>query len=329
MSKLKKNRLLDMSISEISLVDRPANEGARAEFAKRADKQANAGEPPMRNSIKQSVQKFAAQDVEDMIDDDAEGEGFEEGDEGDEGDDITLEEIADALDEAAAIIEAEAEAAPDDESVEKIHKALVGGAYLLALAADMDEDLEQASEEIAKRDIRIDELSTQIRKSGAEPIAKAADDIDLGALPEPIRKKLEEGEVALSEVVKIRAEQELDAVRKRVERAGIAQTEAVSSLLIRVAKGASSQADADFILDMLGAAGNVAKAETLLKTFGERAGGEADQFDVRLAAAVQPIMKAARESGSPISEAVAVAKAYEADPKLYEEYLARKEALRR
>ena len=330
MSKLKKNRLLDMSISEISLVDRPANDGARAEFAKRADKQANAGEKPMRNSIKKNVQKFADQDVDTMVDDEIEGA---EGDyvDGDEGDDeeVSLEEIAEALDEAAAIIEAEAEADPDDESVVKIHKALVGGAYLLALAADMDEELDYAGEEIAKRDLRIDELSGQIRKSGMEPVAKAADDLDLASLPEPIRKQLEEGQTALSEVVKMRAEQELATIRKRVETAGISQSEAVSHLLIRVAKGASTQADADFILDMLASAGNVAKAETLLKTFGEREGGEGDQFDVRLAAAVQPIMKAARERGDSMSEQEAIAKAYVADPKLYEEYLARKASLGR
>ncbi|NDC58677.1 MAG: hypothetical protein EBZ50_07625 [Alphaproteobacteria bacterium] len=334
---VKKNRLTSMNITEISVVDVPANSHSRAPIAKRGEPNGTEGDQPM---PKFSLKKYARN--EDELDHEVENadDGYEADDGAEEGDDdgvyadeeMERAELEDALAEALNLVADAIEQDPEDEGVQKVAKALAIAADLLDDNDALIDAVTEAGEEIAKSQSRIASYEGQIRKMGAEPVAEVADEIDLAELPEPVRKMVEESrisaETALAEVAKSRAEKQRETIKKRVESAGIAQVEAVTDLMIRIEKGASDAKDAAFVLDIIKSAGNAAKNADLLEKLGERAGGDANQFDVKLAAAIDPILKGAAASGQSMTKEQAIAKAYEMNPQLYADYQAEIKARR-
>lgn len=311
--KLKK-RLSDMKITEVSLVDEPANQHARSEIVKRAQ--------PL-TTQEHTMRKYAQDtdlDFEDEIEDIEDGAEFdadpEDGDEG-EGDDLTEDDIAD-LEEAFAIVEAALEEDPEDEGVTKIAKALSLLPALLEARDVLTDAVVEAGEEIAKRDTRLSEYEDQIRKMGREPVAKAAEEIDVATLPEAVRKQLQKGEVALEAVAKMMAEREEFEHIEKARRSGIGQPETVGPLLMRVAKGLSGQADAAVLEDVLKQAQAAIEASPMLKTLGE-AGHDAS-IDAQIAQAAEDILKAARASGQDLTKEQAIAKAFKENPQAYAEY---------
>jgi hypothetical protein len=310
--KLKK-RLSDMKITEVSLVDEPANQHARSEIVKRAQPLSQQ-EHPMR--------KFAQDtdlDFEDEIEDMEDGAELDAGPEdGDEEDDDLTDEDFDVIEDAFAILRAAAEEDPQDEGIVTLAKAFSFIPALLEARDALTDAVVEAGEEIAKRDTTIAEYGDQIRKMGREPVSKMAEEIDVATLPETIRKQLQKGEVALEAVAKMMAEREEFAHIEKARRLGIGQPETVGPLLMRVAKGLSGESDAAVLEDILKQAQGAIEASPMLKTLGE-AGHDAG-VEAQIAKAAEDIFKSARASGQELTMEQAISKAYRENPNLYSEY---------
>lgn len=302
---LRKTRLSGMRLTEVSIVDDGANQAARVSIAKRRDRTRNTGDAHMST---QHFEKFA-----DHEDEDLDLLALE---------DITEDDIADLL-ETLEAIDADIEEAGDDieeeelEGLQKIRKGLAMAAVLLEENAELADAVAEAGEEIAKRDVRLAKRDDQIRKLGAPIEEEEEEEIDLETLSPAIRKQLEDAKATAAEVAKMREKTEREEVKKRVERAGVPNPDSVTNLMLRIQKRQTDAKDADFVLNLLKASGNAARNTELFEKLGDK-GGDANTIDVRIAAAVEPILK----SNPGISKEQAMAKALEADPALYREYLA-------
>jgi len=302
-----KKRLSDMKITEVSLVDEPANQHARSEIVKRAD-------PSTKET---NMRKYAETDLDqdddiDLVEADEADLDAEDDAEGDD-DDLTEEELDDALD----IIEAALEDDPEDEGVVKLAKFARYAVNALAAMEDLEEAVAEGAEEIVKRDAVITEMEGQIRKMGAEPVSKRAEQIDLSTLSEPIRKQLQEGSIALEEVAKMRAREEQREFIAKASADGIDANAA--AVMFRVSKNLATSADVGALWEILKRAEAAIQASPMLKSLGEAGGGDAT-VEGRIAHEAEAIFKSARSAGEPMTMEQAVAKAYRENPSLYEEY---------
>jgi len=305
-----KKRLSDMKITEVSLVDEPANQHARAEITKRADPSTK--ETTMRKYAETDLDlddeidlvdgDEADLDADDDADDDAEG-----------GEEFTEQDLEDAID----IIEAALAEDPQDEGVVKLAKFAAFAVDAFAAMDKMEEAVAEGAEEIVKRDAIISEMEGQIRKMGAEPVSKRAEQIDISTLSEPIRKQLQEGSIALEEVAKMRAKEEQRVLIAKAAADGIDANAA--AVMFRVYKNLATSADVGALWEILKRAEAAIQASPMLKSLGESGGGDAT-VEGRIAHEAEAIFKSARAAGEPITMEQAVAKAYRENPALYEEY---------
>lgn len=280
-----KKKLSDMEISEISIVDNPANEDARVVIVKAASTRENIRSKDMADG---NIRKDAEDHEEEHID-------IEGGDEG-----FTLEDLVEGL----------AEAGHDDLAEVIAELADENDAYLDAV--------EEAGVEIAKRDTRIAELEGVIQKSGVKLDTPASDALALESLPADIRKMVETSnltaQAALEEVAKARAErEERDSIAKAAS-FGIPAPETFGPLLMRIEKGLSDEDDAELVAQTLAAFAKQADASPFFKAIGD-AGGDAAAPDAVLTAKADEIRKA----NPTLSPQQAIAKALEENPRLYEE----------
>ena len=300
-------KLSEMTIDEISLVDDPANESARVLIVKaRGDKT-----------------KTASQDVEDGDEDEMEPGSL-------------VSQVKKALEVIAPrVAQALAGGLPADS--QSVHDATDAAALefqmdIESLAKSL-EDAEGKIEQVAKAaeeaQAEVVRLSDEVAAKDAQ-IAKlrggAGEEEDvLKSLPESIRKRFEENEAiakaAQAEVAKMRdATDKAEAIAKAREIA-FGDPEVVGPLLMRVRKGMTTTEDASALEEMLKSAAAVDKSSALFGSAGVDKGRPADSV-TSLDLKAEEIQKA----NTGMTREQAITKALEADPALYADYIAKRRA---
>lgn len=310
-----RKRLSNMHITEVSLVDHPANDDARTEIIKRAT-------PP------EPEEAFmpGEYDYEDtkLLDGDQEFDG-EDGD-GDEvvllipTDDgfleVTADDLADVTD-AIDDIDAAAEAEPEDDGIQKM-RVLAGLASLALVGTRVaHEALASAADEIRKRDETIEAQEVEIQKRGGEPIAKRAPVVDVTQLDPQLRAQLQAGQVALEEVAKRQVADEITGYVEFARGLGIGDAKVVGSMLWRIAKGRSGPNDAELVAELLSNGGRVEKNRELLATLGD--GGQSSGAEARVSAMANELVQ---KSGGNLTPEQVRAEIWARHPDLYRQFLA-------
>lgn len=321
-----KNELTEMEITEISLVDEPANDDARVVIVK-----AKGGFKPCAD-CKNSEACMAKGKC--AADDDA-----DEGDEEEEKMKKSATPIS-AAKVASAILVAMNELSP-----QIVEKALAEGFSADTNAAALAEeiiketimDITQLSKALEDAEAKMEALEK--RASDAETALKAANDTIakvkaeakteepseeevLKSLPESIRKKLEaakENEVALAKMAADKEEAEAIAKARELK---VAEPEKVGPMLLRIAKGKSNADDVKLIEGVLKQHAAILNVSPLFKSIGTAAAVEGNPEEILKAKAVE-IQKAA--NGTLTYEA-AYAKALEQNPEVYNAYVAKRRA---
>lgn len=333
-------RLTDMEINEISLVDEPANDAARVVIvkAKGGFKPCDDCKTPGECMKKGACAAVAKSDDED--EDDMEGDY-----DAPPGKKVPMAKIAGAViaaieELAPQIVEkamAEGFSADPDAAasaaaiiketvmdMEAVTKALEDAeAKLDALekrTADAEAAVKDRDEVIKAKDAEIAELA----KSKATPADEEAE--ILKSLPESIRKRLEDAEAA-----KVAAEAEVQKRKDDAEKAeaiakakslNVGNPEAVGDLLLRVRKGLTTQDDAATLEALLKSAGEIAAKSPLFKSIGSAASTEGDPEALLKAKAEEIVEK----SGGKTSFAQAYDQALAENPALYNDYVAKRRA---
>jgi hypothetical protein len=300
-------KLSDMTIDEISLVDDPANAQAQVVIVK----------------ARSGKKKPASPDVEDGETDEMDTDSL-------------VDQVKKALSHIAPRVAqtlaggrsandhtvtnaTEAAALEFQMDIEALAKSLEEAETKIEAVAKANED---AQAEIAR-------LTAELAAKDEE-IAKARDgegdeeDV-LKSLPESIRKRFEENEAiakaAQVEIAKMKdAAETVEAIAKARE-VGFGDPEAVGPLLMRVRKGMTTTADADALEAMLKSAAAVDKSSGLFRTAGVDQARPA-AADAALDAAAAEIQK----SNASLTREQAIAKALEVNPDLYADYVAKRRA---
>ena len=238
------SHLTDMEIDEISLVDDGANPGARVEIwkSKKGPKMGEHSEPD---------------GDEDGEDKDGDGDGLPPNKAAGDGRkvakaaeqlefDMNLEELSAALEQAEARLD----------TLEKAKTAAE------TKAAELDAV-------VKAKDARIAELEGTIAKR-ADPAA--ADEAFLKSLPEAARdailKARQDAADAKVELAKARDATETAEAITKAKALGVGKPEDVGPLLMRVAKGKTTQDDAKALEQLLKSAGAVSAKSLLFKALG-------------------------------------------------------------
>lgn len=300
-------KLSEMTIDEISLVDDPANEQARVVIVKARSKNKKPASPDVEDgetdemdtdSLVDQVKKALAHIAPRVAQTLAGGLSAEDQSVTDATEaaalefQMDIEALAKSLEEAEAKIEAVAKAAEDAN----------------AEVARLTAEVEAKDEEIAK-----------LRGGEGEP-----EDV-LKSLPESIRKRFEENEAiakaAQAEIAKLKDAAETAEAITKAREVGFGDAETVGPLLLRVRKGTTTTADADALEAMLKSAAAVDKSSGLFRTAGVDQARPA-AADAALDAAAAEIQK----NNASLTREQAVVKALEANPELYAEYVAKRRA---
>jgi hypothetical protein len=326
-------KLTDMTIDEISLVDDPANEQARVEIVK-----AKGGKkkfPPKKADPKADAKA-------DDTDSDNEDETSPDGDEGDsEGGETPPEKnleakVKKALEHIAARVaqtiagdssvdlNAAAEAAnmEHEMDIETLSKALESAEAKLATLEKRATDAESALVDAGKV---IDAKDAEIAKAKATPAAAAVEPTEeevLKSLPESIRKRLEAAAAQEVEMQKLRDDTEAKEAIEKAKGLKIGDATVLGPILLRVAKGKSTAEDAGKLEQLLKAAGEVTSKSPLFRSVGTDAGADAGDPETALKGKAEEIRKAKPE----LSEAQAYSLAMEQNPTLYNDFVAKRRA---
>ena len=308
--------IYDLTIDEISLVDRGANADARVVLLKRD------GEMTGPKTFKDLMSQRKAEDdlwrvfgvfrevVESVL---SSGESNKQALIKD-----AFDQFSDAL---KPIIEVKKMSGNND--LTAVTEALTKAEERLAT---LDTGLKDAQAEIAKRDAKIAELE-KVAKADQNQTDQTED--VLKSAPESIRKAFEalNARVAASEAVakRMQDERELEAFSKRAgqfERLTF-DVKTFGPLLHRIAKGATTAADADEVERVLKAADAALKAGGVpLTEIGKSGGDRGGSAETAIAAKAEEI----RKRDPKLSVEQAAAKALEEDPSLYRRYLAERAA---
>ena len=189
--------------------------------------------------------------------------------------------------------------------------------YIKALEKRADE----AEAELAEKDEVIKQKDAEL-----EGVKKSAGDDEeeiLKSLPESIRKRLEESEAAAKEAADSIAKMKEDADTKdaiaKAKSFGVGDADKVGPLLMRVAKGVTTQDDAAYLESMLKGVGEVAGKSALFKSIGTASAVEGEP-EAQLQAKADEI----RKENSKLTKEQAYAQAVEANPQLYTAYVAKR-----
>lgn len=299
-------QLSDMTIEEISLVDDPANEQARVLIVKakggaacaKGDQETGPGEPD---------------------DETAEGE--------DNTPAAGKKQPVKKNDESNALAGGDP-ADPDEErnmDIEKLSAAVQDAeAKLVTLekrAGDAETKLQESEAVIKAKDEEIAKLKAAL----PAPTAPSDEEV-LKALPEPIRKRLEDAEAearaAKEAVAKAAAEKEASEAIAKAKTFGVGDPDQIGPLLVRVAKGMTTADDATTLEQMLKGFGEFQKSNNvvLFKSLGSAAATDAEPEQL-LQAKADEIHKAAAGKLSPQQ---AYAQAMDQNPGLYNAYVAKR-----
>lgn len=301
----------DMVIDEISLVDDPANEQARVVIVK-AKKKPSAG-----------YMSKAEESDEDKDDEESEED---------------LEKLKQAVDQINTRVERtqsggrpELDAASTAASlkeyemdIESLSKALEDAeAKLTTLSKRVDEAeaaLADAHEVIKAKDAEID----TVRKSAGSN-EDEAEEAFMKSLPAKVRKRLEE-----SEAIAKAAQAELSAMRDKAETAEaiakakgykIGDANVVGPLMLRIAKGTTTQADVEALEAILKGAGEVTEKSDLFRSIGSDSAPDGDPESLLKAKAEE-----IRKANSGMSYEQAYEKALIMNPALYSAYISKRRA---
>lgn len=319
-------RLTDMEIHEISLVDEPANEDARVVIvkAKGGFKPCDDCEDPegcmkkgscamdkgygpsaakksvplakIAGAVLAAIEELAPQIVEKAM-----AEGFSAD--------------PDAAAAATAILQ---ETVMDMEAVTKALEEAEAKLDTLEKRATEAEAASLAKDDVIKA--KDAELAELVAKSGAKADEGNADEEVMKSLPESIRKRLEEADALRVEVQKAKDKAELDEQVAKAKELGAADADAVGALLLRVMKGQTTADDAKVMEDLLKAAKAVDDKSPLFKSIGTSAAAEGEPEAMLKAKADEIVAKA----GGKMTFAQAYDQALVENPNLYNEYVAKR-----
>lgn len=173
---------------------------------------------------------------------------------------------------------------------------------------------------VKAKDARITELEGTVAKS-MDPLA--ADEAFLKSMPEPAREailKARQAEAdAKAQLAKAREAQDTAEAITKAKALNFGKPEDVGPLLMRVAKGLTTKADADALEALLKSAGEVASKSPLFKALGSGAAVEGDPDELLKAKAAE-IKKARPE----LTAEQAYAEAVDKNPELYSAYIAKR-----
>jgi len=272
--------------------------------------------------LKKSADDWTAEEVDEVL---AKAMSFNEAFNNDVAND-RLEELMEAFQRSIQSIQYDPEisnrSAAVAESAAQFHAAVAALAKEYDMSGNQDELMKQLTEKVTKMEADVADKDAQIAQltadleAATDPDGGTAAEIDKSALPEPVRKALEE-----AEAIKKRADaQELRIQKMEDERLEKSWQDksgdaATGSLLFKVAKLDAGVAEE--VHTVVKALHEQVKAAGLFKSFGSDAAGE---NETALEKVNKQATDFAKEHG--VSHAVAVTKILEADPKLYAEYRA-------
>jgi hypothetical protein len=300
-AKRRVRKIVNMKLGEISLVEAGANQHSSLPIVKSAH-----GAPD--NQPQHHVQKEGDMPEAEHYDD-APGEGglamFTEDGEVVFLSDDDLEDVADALE----AIDGMSDDGDDDGTIGKIKKAMSLLPLALSSAHHQGIAVAQAGEIIAKMADDDDDADDGYF------VDDEGNEIDLDNLSPELRARLEAGDAAFLEVAKNAAVQERADWIAKAHTLGIDRPDVTGPLLMRMAQGRSTDEDADLVTELLANANNVQKNRDLLNEIGDRGG------DVGAAGYAYAMADQIAKTGAAETKEQAVAKAFEMNPELYQQYL--------
>lgn len=307
------NEISDMVIDEISLVDDPANEQARVLIVKAKKKMPKpAGNMPSEDEpTDESSDEYTDEEVEGLKK--AAADIRERASRTQTG---GLPDIDAAAAAAASLTEYQMD-------IEALSKALEDAeTKLTTLNKRVDEAeaaLAEAHDVITAKDAEIATLS----KSRGPNDDDDAEEAFFKSLPAKVRKRLED-----SEAIAKAAQAELSAMREKAETSEaiskargykVGNAEVVGPLMLRIAKGVTTQADVEVLEGILKGAGEVSETSDLFRAMGSDTAPDGDPESL-LKAKAEEIRKA--HSGMSFEQAYE--KALVLNPSLYNAYISKR-----
>jgi hypothetical protein len=303
-------RLTNMQIDEVSIVDDPANEEARVVIVKTRGGGADMAE--IAKSLQGALEALSPQIVEKALAD----LGAVNPDAVEAATAIMKEAVMD-LDAMTKALEA-AEA-----SVEELKKAK---AKLEADNADLDKKAKDAEAKAKEAEDKMTKALEDVAKAKAAP--EDEDAAFLKSLPEGARERILKDRAALADataaIEKANSEKEEAAYIEKAKDLG-GDAKVLGPVLMRIAKGKTTEADATAIETMLKSMAAIAAKSPLFKSIGTGAGDpNAGDPEAMLKSKAEAIQKA----NEGMTYAVAYTKALEENPELYAEYAKTRTATR-
>lgn len=208
-----------------------------------------------------------------------------------------------------------------DMDIESLSKALEDAeAKLAALetrTTDAEAALEDANTIVKAKDAEIADLIS--KQVVAEP---TTEDV-VKSLPESVRKMLEDAQskakAADEAVAKMRAETESAEAIAKAREIGIGNPDEIGPVLLRVAKGMTTESDVAVIEGVLKAASAQTKTSSLYKAYGTAEAVDGDP-ETMLKSKADEIARADKS----LTAEQAYAKAMDANPALYNAYIAKR-----
>ena len=280
-------KLTDMIIDEISIVDDPANEQARVVITKmKAAPEGQTGS----EGLSGEIDTASADQIKEFQ--------------------MDMENLAKALEDAEAKLETLEKRTSDAE----------------AALADATEVIKAKEAEIEELQKSYAAKAKPKAKAKADEDSETDDEDDvMKSLAEPIRKRLEAFEKRAAEaeatLAKMRDEKDTADAIAKAKSLNFGKAEEIGPLLMRVTKGLTTAADAELLERLFKAAGEQGKVTHLFKSVGSDVAVDGDP-EVLIKAKAGEIQKA--NNGMTFEQAYA--KAMEENPSLYNAYVAKRRA---
>lgn len=282
-----------MTIDEISIVDDPANEHARAVIVKR---KAGQTEAEIAAAVLKALKEIDPELVDAIV----------------KGDSTAAATAVSAMKEHSMDMEELAKALEAAEArLDELEKR----------AGDAEAQVAERDEVIKAKDGEIAELKKAAEAAASEGDQTPNEEEIIKSLPESIRKRLEAAAEAEAELAKAREKAANDEAIAKAKAMGFAAKEAdeIGPLLARVAKGATTEADAKALETLLKAMQAQTVTGALFKAAGTPAAVDGDP-DAILKAKAEDIRKAKPA----LTFEQAYAEAVEANPDVYNAYVVAK-----
>lgn len=285
----RKRLLKNLTIDEISLVDDPANEHARAPIIKMRGDTDDAHSADDIERLRKALESFTRTGGSPEI--------------------------------SAALAAMET----DTMDMETLTKALEKAEASLKV---LEKRAEKAEADLKDRDATIEKMKTEhaeaITKAKTPVDAAAAEAEFLKGLPESVRKQLADGKEAAEAVAKMKAERETDEFITKARDYNVGDVKEVGGMLYRISKGCTTADDLKTIETVLKAAGEQAKTAALYKAAGVSLPSSVDgDPEALLKAKAEEIQKANKG----MTFAVAYDQALAENPTIYNAYIEKRRGL--